>query len=222
MKPTATLVGYGNYAKTVVVPNLRHHVMVQRIHEIDPLQIPPDDWSVTWDTAPLPRSDDESDLILVAGFHYTHAPIAVQALARGRYAVVEKPVTTDACQAGELVAAVRREQKFFACFHKHYLPFNDYARDDLRIDVGDPLSYHCILYEVPLPALHWYRWPNSRSRIGSNSCHWLDHFLFLNEFTKAVEDQLQRRNLKMLALERAGAFSWQECARETYSALTDW
>jgi glycosyltransferase involved in cell wall biosynthesis len=38
----------------------------------------------------------------------------------------------------------------------------------------------------------------------------------------AVEDANLRREMKARARQRAGAFSWEKCARETYAALTEW
>src|SRR5581483_3643815 len=96
---------------------------------------------------------------------------------------VEKPIVTTEEQLAEVLDAVQPGgRRLFSCFHKRYSPFNELALADLGIAPGDPVSYHCIVYEVPLPARHWYRWPRSRSRIVSNGCHWLDHFLFLNGF----------------------------------------
>jgi predicted dehydrogenase len=67
---------------------------------------------------------------------------------------------------------------------------NDYAIRDLRQPVEAPIDYHCIIYEVPLPDLHWYRWPNSKSRLVSNGCHWIDHFLYLNGFEEVRSMEL--------------------------------
>jgi predicted dehydrogenase len=143
-----------------------------------------------WDTSPELRSGEEFDALLIAGYHHTHAPLAVEALRRGAYAVVEKPLATDPHQLEALSAAVRDDPRLFACFHKRYLPFNAWVRTDLKIEEGHPISYHCIVFEVPLPELHWYRWPNSRSRLVSNGCHWIDHFLFLNQYAEPVAQEL--------------------------------
>jgi predicted dehydrogenase len=179
----AVLFGYGNYAKTVVIPNVRPYLRVERIHEIDPTQIPRESGAgVAWDTAPGPREGRSVDAFLIAGYHHTHAPLAVEALRRGSYAVVEKPVVTTAEQLEALLAAVREAPRLFACFHKRYLPLNELALADLGVRRGEAVSYHCIVYEVPLPELHWYRWPASRSRLVSNGCHWIDHFLYLNDY----------------------------------------
>ncbi len=81
---------------------------------------------------------------------------------------------------------------YFGCFHKRYSPLNDYAIRDLRQSVEAPIDYHCIVYEVPLPDLHWYRWPNSKSRLISNGCHWIDHFLYLNGYDEVAAMDLDQ------------------------------
>lgn len=190
-RPTAALYGYGNYAKTLVLPHVRPFLDVTRIHEVDPAQVPRGGGpEVAWDTAPAPRAGDRHDVVLVAGFHHTHAPIAASALRRGAWAVVEKPVVTTEAQLDDLLDALRGGERMYSCFHKRYLPMNAWARRDLGTAPGEPISYHCIVYEVPLPELHWYRWPSSRTRLTSNGCHWIDHFLYLNDFAEVVSHDL--------------------------------
>ena len=82
------------------------------------------------------------------------------------------------------------DRRVFACFHKRYSPFNAMAREDLAAEPGEAISMHAIVYEVPLPARHWYRWPSSRTCIVSNGCHWLDQFLYLNDFAAVREASL--------------------------------
>jgi predicted dehydrogenase len=180
----AALFGYGNYAKTAILPSLPREVEVVAIHEVDPLQMPRRlARGGVWDTSPGLREDERFDAVFVAGFHHTHAALAVAALERGAVAVVEKPVATTEQDLAALLKAARLPgRRLFSCFHKRYSALNALVRRDLRVAPGDPVSYHCIVYEVPLPARHWYRWPRSRGRVVSNGCHWLDHFLFLNDF----------------------------------------
>ena len=183
-----TLFGYGNYAKTMVVPTLGQRLPIRTVHELDPTQIPSSTDAVAWDTSPLPRQGERSRVFAAAGYHHTHAPVAVHALRNGADAVVEKPLATDRGQLQDLLRAMSTSSgRLFACFQRRYLPCNRLVRADLGIGADEPLSYHCIVYEVPLPALHWYRWPRSRSRLVSNGCHWLDHFLFLNHFSLPSE-----------------------------------
>ncbi len=181
-KRRAILFGYGNYARTITLPNLAPYCDVTTVHEIDPLAAPREKngW-ITWDTCPHLRPEDTCDICLIAGYHHTHAPLAIAAMRRGAAAVVEKPIVTTEGQLGELGEELRCGRgRLFSCFQKRYHPFNDLIYAELGLAPGDPISYHCIVYEVPLPELHWYRWPSSGSRVLSNGCHWIDHFLHLN------------------------------------------
>lgn len=174
------------------MPNVKHYLTVDCIHEIDPTQIPINaNYTKKWDTSPDLRKDEYYDVFLIAGFHHTHAPLAICALQHDIYAVVEKPIVVNNSQLTELLAAMENSTgQLFSCFHKRYVPFNKLDVRDLGLVKGDPVSYHCIVYEVPLPKLHWYRWPNSKSRLVSNGCHWIDHFLYLNNFCKVESSDL--------------------------------
>lgn len=188
-KRRAALFGYGNYAKTVILPNVRQHLDVVCVHELDPLQLgrkPPQ--GLARDTLGAWRPDERWDACLIAGYHHTHAPLAVEALARGAAAVVEKPIATNEAQLAAVLAALEAQPgKLFECFQRRYTRLNDWAREDLELGGGEPVDYHAIVYEVPLPDRHWYRWPSSRTRLTSNGCHWIDHFLYLNEFSTPTE-----------------------------------
>lgn len=182
-KPSGIVYGYGNYAKSFLIPNASPFIDIRKIHEIDPTQIPLEERGCAWDTSPLPRPDERADVFFGAGYHHTHVPVALAALRQGGYAVIEKPVAVDGRQLEELLAALKTAgPKMFSCYHKRYIPFNIYATEDLCLRPGVPVSYSCIVYEVPLPKLHWYHWPNAKSRLVSNGCHWIDHFLYLNGF----------------------------------------
>ncbi len=178
------LFGYGNYAKVIVLPNISPYIEMACIHEIDPLQIPlGKNASGKWDTADSLREEEQYDAFFLAGFHHSHAPLAIKALNSGASAVVEKPLAVDYVQLSELLNVMAHSSgTFHACFHKRYQVFNEYAYSDLKLGTGDPVSYHCLVYEVPLPSRHWYRWANSKSRLVSNGCHWIDHFLYLNDY----------------------------------------
>ncbi|MBP7635264.1 oxidoreductase [Candidatus Ozemobacteraceae bacterium] len=182
-KPSGIVYGYGNYAKSFLIPNASPFIEIRKVHEIDPTQIPLEERGYAWDTAPLPRPDERADVFFGAGYHHTHVPVALAALRQGAYAVIEKPVAVDERQLGELLEALNvAGPKLFSCYHKRYIPFNIYAGEDLGLRPGVPVSYSCVVYEVPLPKRHWYHWPNAKSRLVSNGCHWIDHFLFLNGF----------------------------------------
>jgi predicted dehydrogenase len=184
----AILFGYGHYAKTNILPNVRSFMDVEAVHEIDPIQVPKDWGNVPcWDSSPIPRETEDYDVYFLAGYHHTHAPLAALALEKGAYAVTEKPIAVTDDQLAELLRVMEGARGgIFACFHKRYSPLNEFARMDLAQEPGAPINYNCIVYEVPLPTMHWYRWPNSKSRLISNGCHWIDHFLFLNDYSEVA------------------------------------
>jgi predicted dehydrogenase len=175
----AVLFGWGHYARTCVVPNLPPEIEVCAVHELDAVLSSVE--AIT-DTAPVLRDHEPCDVGLIAGYHGTHAPLAAEALRRGAWAVSEKPIATTMEQLDELMQAWVEPSRYFAGFHRRYAPYNEWLRKDLAPSVRDPISYHCIVHEVSLPQRHWYRWPSSGSRLLSNGCHWIDHFLFLNDF----------------------------------------
>lgn len=183
-QPTAVVVGLGHYAKTIVLPHISRRLAVEKVYEIDPMQLGPigrHDWSV--DSSEQVRSGETYDAHFICGYHHTHADLAVAALRGAAVAVVEKPIVTTWGQRQALLNTLEQSPgRLFCCFHKRYAKVNDFAREDLRLEGGHPVDYHCVVYEVPLPKYHWYNWPHSRSRIVSNGCHWIDHFLYLNSF----------------------------------------
>jgi predicted dehydrogenase len=181
-----TIFGYGNYVKTMTIPQLGSKIPIRCIHEIDPWQIGcrrDKHWS--WDTSPYPRPNENPDVVVVASFHHTHASIAVAAMEMGaRAVIIEKPVLTTSADLELLFEGIRKyKTPVFAAFQRRYSPFNRHILADLDVNPGDPVSCFSNAYEVPLPPQHWYRWPNSGSRIISNGCHWIDHFLYLNSFS---------------------------------------
>jgi hypothetical protein len=64
------------------------------------------------------------------------------------------------------------------------------------------------VYEVPLPARHWYRWPIVGNAVISNGCHWIDHFLFINDYAPVTHLCAERLSTQLLlAIELANGAS---------------
>lgn len=188
VKPTGVLFGFGHYARTHILPNIGQSIDLRKIHELDPLQIGPVGGSgISFDTRPYPRSDQYFDVFFVAGYHHMHSPIALTAVNRGAYAVVEKPLATSLRQFHVIAEAIADHPgKLFVGFHKRYSRFNALIKEDIARSPGGPLHYDCILHEVSLPKRHWYTWPSSNGRIVYNGCHFIDHFLFLNDYARVT------------------------------------
>lgn len=190
-KPTAVLFGLGNYAKTAILPNIKPYIVLQRVHEVDPDQLAflGSNPKVSLDTSPIPRDDSKFDAWFIAGFHHTHAELAIKGIEQGAYAVIEKPLATTMSQYRAFKDTLNNNDssKFFLCFHKRYSKLHDYFLKDIGCRLGEPVDMHCIVYEIPLPEFHWYNWPNSGSRLISNGCHWIDYFMYTNDYSPFVE-----------------------------------
>ncbi len=196
-RPRYHLFGYGQYAKTQAIPNLGEHLDLAAVHELDPLQIgpvlasPPAE-AITWDTSPVLRPDEAIRNAVVAGYHHTHATLAADLIEQGaRHVVIEKPTASKEDQLDRLLAAMDHhgEARVHVAFQRRYSPFNRL----LRRDLGDgPISVASTVYEVPLPPRHWYRWPVVGNAVVSNGCHWIDHFLFLNDHRPVVDAGAKR------------------------------
>jgi predicted dehydrogenase len=210
---TAVVFGYGQYAKTVILPSVGRAFRILKIHEIDPMQLGPvSGYDCGLDTCPRMRVDEKADVFFIAGFHHTHAEIAMEALRQGAWAVVEKPVVTTRTQFEQLRALLEKTgNRLIACFQKRYHPFNAYLHKDLQLDSRAPVSCSCIVFEIPLPERHWYTWPVSGTRVLSNGCHWIDHFLFLNHYEKPtsikVETTVLGDYIVLIELENRACFS---------------
>jgi predicted dehydrogenase len=195
-KPKVVLFGLGNYAKTVILPNIRQNLHLARVHEIDPDQILGFKGlgSVSIDTSPKPREDLKFDAWFIAGFHHTHADIAIKAIESGSAAVIEKPLATNMDQYNKFLRTVQvaGARPFFSCFQKRYSKMNEFLFEDLGFAAGDRVNMHAIVFEIPLPKNHWYNWPNSGSRLISNGCHWIDYFMFLNQYCEVAEFDVWR------------------------------
>lgn len=200
---SAVIFGLGNYAKTQIVPIVGRELDLACIHEIDPDQFAAiSGQNLSMDSSPVPREGEGYDAWFIAGYHHTHAPLAVEALKRGAYAVVEKPLATTPKQFDELTRTLASAlaPRLFSCFQKRYSELHEWAREDLACGSGESVDMYASVYEIPLPRGHWYNWSVSGSRMISNGCHWLDYFMFVNGYAEVEEaDVASMRNSDLLA-----------------------
>lgn len=189
----AVLFGYGNYARTIALPYLIPHVELVKVHEIDP-SLFVNSKIAKASTSPHPDEEDaQIPVWLIAGFHHTHAQLAITAMQNGVIPVIEKPIATSWQDYHEFEkTAKEKKTPFFQCFQKRYQVFNDFIRQDLKVKEGDPIHFKATVFEIPLNKYHWYNWPVSGSRVTSNGCHWIDHFLFLNDYCDWLSFQVNQ------------------------------
>src|SRR3989338_538491 len=103
----SVLFGYGNYAKTILLPNIHKDIHLSSIHEIDPTQLFPNKKHIHYDTSPIPRNDRQYDVYFIAGYHHTHSEIAIRGLSADADVVVEKPLMTNREDMKKLLTAMK-------------------------------------------------------------------------------------------------------------------
>ncbi|MFE4468653.1 Gfo/Idh/MocA family protein [Leifsonia sp. NPDC056824] len=87
-------------------------------------------------------ADETIDLVYVALPPSEHARWTIAALEAGRDVLCEKPMTMDASEAREVLAAAERTgRRAFEAFHDHYHPLQAWVREFVRSGaLGSPVS----------------------------------------------------------------------------------
>lgn len=198
----AVLFGFGNYARTITLPYLKPYIFLEKVHEIDSsLLINPRVSKIS--TNPNPEKDDfDIPVWLIAGFHHTHAQLAITAMKNGVIPVIEKPTATTWEDYHDFLETVKKTgTPFYQCFQKRYQVYNDFLFEDLGVQLGDPINFKATVFEIPLDPYHWYNWPSSGSRIISNGCHWIDHFLYINDYPDWTDLKVFQPNSEELTIQ---------------------
>src|SRR5262245_32655657 len=112
------LLGYGLAGRVFHFPLLSHvaglrvtHVLSSKAKTTDLPAV-----RVTADANQI-FSDPNVDLVVIATPNNTHFELAQRALLAGKHVVVDKPFTTTAEEARELIVLARRSQRLLSVFH---------------------------------------------------------------------------------------------------------
>lgn len=114
-------------------------------------------------------------IVVVAGYHSSHAEHAAMAIAANPDAcvLVEKPPALDIGQAARLAALRDGGAHIEIGYNRRFAPLAIAARDEIAEAEG-PISMTCIVKELRIPDSHWYYWPKQGTRILGNVGHWVD------------------------------------------------
>jgi predicted dehydrogenase/threonine dehydrogenase-like Zn-dependent dehydrogenase len=124
--------------------------------------------------------DEDTNLIVIATRHDTHASLAQQALEHGRHVFVEKPLAlTDEELEAVLAAAKQSSASLMVGFNRRFSPLANRARDVFAGRLT-PLSINYRVNAGRVPRGHWAHDPKEGGgRIIGEVCHFIDlmHFL---------------------------------------------
>ncbi len=182
--PGASIIGAGDYVRTQAIPALKKAgVQLNAIVDIDPLLVSHAKRECGFDQALTDWREavqqKETEMVIVASYHDSHAQIAASALELGKKVFVEKPPAVTREDLALLLEAARAPNAFLEVgFNRRYAPFTRRTKDLLSTASG-PTTITCIVKEVEIPDQHWYYWPKEGTRVTGNLCHWIDLAIYL-------------------------------------------
>jgi polar amino acid transport system substrate-binding protein len=124
--------------------------------------------------------DQETNLIVIATRHDTHARLAQQGLERGRHVFVEKPLALNEEElAGVMAAAEQSPGRLMVGFNRRFSP-SAIAAKELFANRTAPLSINYRVNAGRVPPGHWAHDPQEGGgRIIGEVCHFIDFMHFI-------------------------------------------
>lgn len=122
-------------------------------------------------------ADPETNAVVIATRHDSHATLICRALAAGKHVFVEKPLAVNADQLGQVeaaVAAASRASQVLVGFNRRFAPQVGKMASLLR-GVDEPKSFIATVNAGAIPADHWTQHPEQGGgRLIGEGCHFLD------------------------------------------------
>jgi polar amino acid transport system substrate-binding protein len=179
------LIGAGGYAKGMLLPNFKaagarfetiataSGVTARTVGEQNGFR------ACVSDAAEV-INDEETNLVVIATRHDTHAKLAQQALDHGRHVFVEKPLALNDEELEALIAAAEQSAgRLMAGFNRRFSPFARRARE-LFAGRSTPLSINYRVNAGRVPRGHWAHDPKEGGgRIIGEVCHFIDFMHFI-------------------------------------------
>jgi predicted dehydrogenase len=184
-----TVVGAGNYAGSVLIPAFKDagaklrkvasNTGVSGLHAARKFGFE----EATTDTEGA-LADDQTDIVVIATRHDSHADLVCRALAAGKHVFVEKPLALDLDELAAVERAYRTAQSAGAPiltvgFNRRYAPHVRQIKTLLE-DIRAPKALLMTVNAGALAREHWTLDPTTGGgRIVGEACHFVDTLRFL-------------------------------------------
>jgi polar amino acid transport system substrate-binding protein len=179
------LIGAGGYAKAMLLPNFKtagaefqsiataSGVTARAVGEQHGFRF-------CVSTAEEVINDAETNLVVIATRHDTHAKLAQQGLERGRHVFVEKPLALNDGELNAVVGAAEQSPgQLMVGFNRRFSPLAIRARE-VFADRLTPLSINYRVNAGKIPRGHWAHDPKEGGgRIIGEVCHFIDFMHFI-------------------------------------------
>lgn len=114
-------------------------------------------------------------VLCIATYHSTHFEILKKALEYNFQTRIflEKPPVTTFDQLDQLIDLRKNGAKIEIGYNRRYLHILNIAKSFFK-NSESPYCIAVLVKELNLPDFHWYYWPNQKTRVTGNLCHWID------------------------------------------------
>ena len=182
----AAVIGAGNFATSVHLPNMLGMTDRFRIHTVCDIHGPTALQAATRFNALRHSSDAESvcrnpeiDVILICTRHDQHAPLAALASENGKAVLCEKPMGIARDEVLALAKTLKeKETPYLVGFNRRFSP----AAREIQKRIHErnyPLAIVYVVNAGFLPEDHWTHGPEGGGRIVGEACHMIDLCSFL-------------------------------------------
>ncbi len=187
--PGIALVGAGNFARLVHLPNIRRLGSLADLKAV----VSPNgqqaletarSFGAEYATTTLETvcGDPSIDAILIATRHHLHTPAALQALEAGKHVLVEKPLALNRAELAKIKNFYRAGEEpkpiLMTGYNRRFSPYLRRIKKLLEQREG-PLLINYRVNAGYIPPDHWVHGPEGGGRNIGEACHFYDLFVFL-------------------------------------------
>lgn len=182
---TVAFIGFGNYAKGMLLPALRKVAGVKLATVVTSTGLSARHAGEKFGFATIATESEAAiedwsvGTIFIATRHDTHSPLATAALNAGKHVFCEKPLALDDAGLDEVLAAAAASTKVLTVgFNRRFAPSLVSAKAALEPRSG-PLV---MIYRVnagAIPADNWVQRDEGGGRIVGEACHFVDALTYL-------------------------------------------
>ncbi len=138
----------------------------------------------------------ETNLVVIATRHSSHAELATRALQRGRHTFVEKPLAVNDEQLNQVLdAAASSSGQLMVGFNRRFSPLANGAKEFFGNSEA-PLSINYRINAGRIPRGYWINDEGEGGRIIGEVCHFIDlmHFLTGSLTTRVYAESISSRD----------------------------
>lgn len=188
-KINVAVIGAGNFAKSIHLPNLRKLSDIYNIYAImsrtgTNAKVIAEQYGAKYATTNYNEilNDSEVDMVLICTRHNLHGDMSIEAMRKGKAVFVEKPMAINKEELAKVLNAIEETKvPYMVGFNRR---FSKYAIE-VKKHIKDRINPLIINYQMNagyIPLDHWVHTEEGGGRIIGECCHIFDLF---NYFTEA-------------------------------------